>query len=106
MMEGYLQMSREIRRVPLNWEHPKDGDDLFIPMHDTTYVEEAMDYLQQVQDWDSGIHYDLKEDPSLKDKYPFYWDWAGEPPLPENYRPAWTQDNPPVGYQVYENVSE
>jgi len=97
-------MGREIRRVPANWKHPKDDKGNFIPMYDQDYESAAREWLQDCIAWDSGTHQDILDNPELKQKYPFYQEWAGNPPNPDSYRPKF--DAEPSWYQVYETVSE
>lgn len=91
-------MGREIRRVPLDWEHPRDEDGHYIPLHDRTYEEAAEEWLQALLRWEAG------EDPAReRSGIRYYWEYAGPPPEPEHYRPAWESE--PTGFQVYETVS-
>lgn len=73
-------MGREIRRAPLDWLHPRDFNGNYIPMFD--------------DDYDSALA-EFEEDPAAFDD---------QPPDPLLYRPDWYGQ--PLGYQVYENVSE
>lgn len=95
-------MGREIRRVPPDWKHPKDTgyrQKGFLPMHDSPF-DPAMDkWIEARRKWNAD------EDPD-RDKHPMaYHEWAGGPPNPEYYRPAW-QEETRTAYQVYETVSE
>lgn len=95
-------MGREIRRVPADWEHPKDDMHLdYRPLFDRSYATEAREWMDKAIAWDNGT------DPNCaryKAKHPFYWTWAGNPPNPKSYRPEWTSE--PTHYQMYENVTE
>ena len=93
-------MSREVRRVPLDWQHPRDERGHYVPMFDTAYEDDLAEWIEGRRKWDAG------ED-SDRARYGGTWEeWSGSAPTPETYRPSWTEDNPPVGYQVYESVSE
>lgn len=111
-------MSREIRRVPANWEHPRQdcphtpwaggcdearehGGKCFKPMYDRDYESEIEDWIEQYQLAKRGEHPDQAT--FAKNNEPF-WEWYGEPPNPDYYRPKWTEE--PAWYQVYETVSE
>lgn len=113
-------MGREIRRVPANWEHPKqrckhypqpigctearqNGGLCSIPLCDMDFESEAREWMEKAIAW----HEDKMSPDELKYKadYPFYWQWASDPPDPKYYRPKWT-DEERTHYQVYENVSE
>ena len=71
-------MSREIRRVSLDWEHPRNSRG-FVPLFDGW--AEAME--------------SFGKDPK---------DWDGEAPNPEKYMPDFGERA--TAYQVYESVSE
>ena len=112
-------MSREIRRVPPHWEHPRQeckhmpwagGCDeakahhgrCYRPLLNNDYQSAAREWLDAAIAWDNGT------DPSAaeyKATHPFYWQWNGNPPEPEDYRPFWTPEEA-THYQVYETVSE
>ena len=96
-------MGREIRRVPLDWEHPRDDEGNYISMYDQDY-ESAMDeWLADLQSWSDGTHEALIDKPNLKDKIDFCGR-NGSPPDKEYYRPKFESD--PIGYQVYQNISK
>lgn len=102
-------MSREIRRVDANWEHPRrkcphnpwaggcdyakrsDGK-CFQPMFDRDFDTALLNWLEDYKEWKKvGAHeYEL-------------WDDIGGPPDPQYYRPAWKSAE---WYQLYEGVSE
>ena len=91
-------MGREIRRVPKGWEHPRDRDGNFIPMHDQPYKKVLDGWIRAYHVWDGGILLD-----GTKGDAP-YWEAWGPPPDPDRYRPAF--DSEPMCYQIYETVSE
>lgn len=98
-------MGRECFRVPMDWEHPKGDDGQFQPMHmDRDFVSEANDWLRKANQWNDGTHPDLVEDVTLKEEFPFYWMWDGDPPDAKYYRPVWRSE--PTHYQMYETTSE
>ena len=98
-------MGREIRRVPLDWQHPKRENGSYQPLYDEDYESAAAKWITNFIAWDNGTHKDLTDDPTLKTRCPYYWDWNGGPPDKDYHRPTrWKTD--PTGYQVYENVSE
>lgn len=94
------QMGREIRKVPKDWEHPKDCKGHFKPLYDGDYDEAALEWIEGFRKWESG------EDPNKATaKSPYYWDWDGPPPDRDYYHPAWLPEEV-VCYQIYETVSE
>lgn len=98
-------MGRQLRRVPPNWEHPRNESGHYKPLYDRTYAEAARAYYDNVVAWENGTHEDLVDHPDRKESNPYYWDWDGDPPDREYYRPAWAAEEA-THYQVYENVSE
>ena len=102
-------MSREIRRVPPNWEHPLHTAETvqgrfpasfighFIPMHDQPFEDAAGEWKANFLRWEFRSHPDYK--PGTE-----YWEYEGDPPDRLSFRPAFTED--PTWYQVYETVSE
>ncbi len=94
-------MGSEIRRVPAGWEHPKDAKGDFKPLYDRPYAEAAEEYLASCIAWHEGTSDDAKK---WNRKYPYWWEWVGDPPDRDFYRPEF--DAAPTHYQVYEPVSE
>ena len=75
-------MGREIRRVPKEWQHPKDESGHYLALYDEDYESALEQYQRCPTDWDSI------------------------PPDPDYFRQAWDDDNPATHYQVYQDVSE
>lgn len=96
-------MGREIRRVPANWEHPKDEAGHYKPLYDRDYETAARKWLDACIAWDNGTHEDLERHPEYKQEYPFFWLWDGNPPDPDTHRPKFESAE---WYQIYETVSE
>jgi hypothetical protein len=91
-------MGREIRRVPPNWEHPRDKQDGgYIPMLDIDYDTAAQRWIDELMQWENKQEWKGK---SCR----YFWDWDGGPPNEEYHRPVFTEK--PTWYQVYETVSE
>lgn len=97
-------MGREIRRVPPNWEHPKDEKGNYVPMYDQDFKEAAEQWLHDCIAWNEGTHEDLVKQPSRKQDYPYFWMWHGPPPSEDCHRPKF--DTEPSWFQIYETVSE
>ncbi len=94
-------MSREVRRVPPDWQHPKKEDGRYQPMYDESFATEAQAWVDRCIAWHNGTDPDCAEH---KADHPFFWMWDGDPPDPEYYRPEWTKE--PTHYQMYETTSE
>lgn len=97
--------SWEIRRVPVDWVHPRgtpetSPDPSYIghplPMFDQTYREAESAWLVGLMAWLSGSHPDYDSGFS-------YWEYE-PPPDRRYYRPPFKGE--PTHYQLYENVSE
>lgn len=104
-------MGREIRRVPADWEHPKERKydyrtattiESFHPLFDRPFMHVAREWMDKARAWDDDTDPDCAKH---KAKHPFWWQWSGNPPDPKYYRPDW-----PAGtathYQMYETVTE
>ena len=103
-------MGREIRRVPVNWQHPTqtcphaykpcEGYRCYKPLFDRLYQNEAKEWLEEFDKWQKGYRPDYFEIGDAE----FFWDWYGMPPDKEYYRTY--KDEDAIWYQVYETVSE
>lgn len=97
-------MGREIRMVPVNWDHPKQEnqyDGRLQPMYDKQYKEAVDNWKAEFTKWEAG------ERPSYCDednKNLEYWEWENGLPDRAYYRP-WS-DSEAVWVQVWETVSE
>lgn len=94
-------MGREIRRVPAGWNHPKDSAGQYKPLYDKTYKEAADEWMAEFAAWHAGTSEDAKKH---KSEIPYYWDWGGNPPDRNYYRPDFGAEA--THYQVYQTVSE
>ena len=96
-------MGREIRRVPPNWEHPKDKGK-YVPLLDESYANARREWIDAFDLWREGKHPEQIKYPNkswVKDQD--WWEYDS-PPNRESYRPDFAE--PPTWFQVYENVSE
>jgi hypothetical protein len=95
-------MSRAIRRVPPDWEHPRNEEGRYKPLLDRDYEAAAEAWLAECIQWTKGEHPDQQSTYAAGVRY--FWDWEGRPPSREYHRPKWESE--PTAYQVYETVSE
>lgn len=97
-------MGREIRRVPPNWEHPRDKDGNYIPMLDQTYEDAGKEWIASCIEWAMGQnkYQKIGKGRPASDRRSLLL--LGMPPNEEYYRPAF--DAEPTHYQYYENTSE
>ncbi len=96
-------MGREIRRVPKDWEHPKDDNGRYKPQFERTYKEAAEDWLKSLSDFQGDVDGEKTEAIKEYDTH-YFWDWDGGPPDKEYYMPEFESEA--TAYQIYENVSE
>lgn len=101
-------MGREVRRVPANWEHPKDNEGRYIPLLDGLcealarwYRHKAMWDLGYREDWTKANTWQLREE----DETGEYSEWSGTAPDPADYMPDWS-DDARTHLQMYESTSE
>ena len=97
-------MGREVRKVPTNWDHPKQEgryDGRLQPMFDETFEEAAAKWKAEFAEWESGIRPSYCSDESKELEY---WEWNGGPPERAYYRP-W-KDEEATWVQVWETISE
>ena len=95
-------MGREIRRVPPGWNHPRKENGRYQPMYDRSFSEEAKQWVADCIAWNDGTHPDCEKH---KANFPFWWQWHGNPPDGEYYRPEWTNEER-THYQMYQCTSE
>lgn len=92
-------MGREIRRVPSDWQHPKDDDGDYKRLYDNDYHSAAREWIEAFDLWRKGEH------PSQLESCKYYWEYSN-PPDEESYRErVWTAEEA-TAYQIYETVSE
>lgn len=99
-------MGREIRRVPPDWQHPRDARGEYIPTFDQDYDSAAQEWIDTLMQWEAGDNPDRAIYETEKGCRCYYWAWNGDPPDPASYRHrAWTAEEA-TAYQYYENTSE
>jgi hypothetical protein len=97
-------MGREIRRVPPNWEHPRDDKGHHKALYDKDYETAARDWVKDLIDWENDKDGERSQITKETGTRHFWWEWDGEPPDREYFRPKFTEA--PTHYQIYETVSE
>lgn len=95
-------MGREIRRVPATWQHPKDENGKYQPMHDRSFSAAFAEYERERAAWERGEFPDYASEES---KRLTFVEWEGEPPDPAYYVPEWPAEER-THWQMYENTSE
>lgn len=100
-------MGREVRRVPANWEHPKNENGNYIPMFGRSFAQEVADWDEAAAKWEQGLKSDWQGGWKPKDAdetFP-YSEWAGDRPVESDYMPDWPESER-THYQMYEDTSE
>ena len=98
-------MGREVRKVPADWQHPKDSSGRYIPLFD------GKDYARRLTSWDAGA---AKWAEGLVEDYSGGWkpkpvdlvhysDWDGKRPDSADYMPVWSDA---THLMMYEDTSE
>lgn len=98
-------MSREIRKVPKGWQHPKNERG-YQPVNDEYYLDALSQWITNHNLWLKGEHPDQLNALYRTNDYKFYAEWGGNAPEVEYYRTAnWTPEEASC-FQYYEIVSE
>lgn len=92
-------MGREVRKVPKNWRHPKDKNGHYQPLYDGDFETAAAKWKDGLARWEAGT-YEEKKDRTFE-----FWEWEGNPPKREYYRPRWSEEER-THFQMYEATSE
>jgi hypothetical protein len=113
-------MGHEIRRIPSNWEHPKEQKgqyeygrfvvkEVFKPLYDSSFNESAQEWLDDLALWLKGEHPRQLEPDYDATAYPKtirgYSEQFEKFPNLDYYRPEWDEADC-TAYQIYETVSE
>lgn len=98
------RMSRELRRVPPTWEHPRDKQGKFRPLYDRTFESAAREWKRGFAAWEADED-GMRSQATARHGPVEYWEWEGYPPDREYYRPEWTVEEASA-YQIYETVTE
>ncbi|WP_018619068.1 hypothetical protein [Spirosoma luteum] len=99
-------MGRELRKVPADWEHPKQHNGNYQPMYEEYYGDAIADWINEHQQWENGTHPTLVVHPEYKEEYPFYAMWNGGPPNVDYYRTRKFTPEELTHIQLYETTSE
>lgn len=98
-------MGREVRRVPADWQHPKNDDGSYIPLlpRPPSWWDEGK------RQWEAGLVTDYRggwePKPSWCSKIETWVDYAGERPDPGHGMPEWLPEQR-THWQMYENTTE
>ena len=95
-------MGRELRRVSEGWEHPRDPNGSYRPMHDESFDEAVDEYFGEYHLWLKGEAQYQRDSERTPQAFVRYY---GGSPDEEYCRPNWP-DEERTHFQVYETVSE
>ena len=95
-------MSREVRKVPADWAHPKHINGSYKALFDSDFDANAADWDKGQKEWLDGIYPDYVSEDS---KQMSYSEWAGDRPKREDYMPSWS-DSEKTHLMMYETTSE
>lgn len=103
-------MGREVRRVPADWQHPKDGQGNFVPLLGGDFASADAEWQEGYAKWQEGLCRDYSGDDQWKpidpqNKHMRYTDWSGSRPSPDDYMPAWPEEQR-THLMMYEDTSE
>lgn len=103
-------MGREVRRVTVKWEHPKDERGNYNPLLGRSFSESLKDWEEGNEQWNKGFRSSWDDNNPWKQKEPdelemTFEEWSGEKPKIEDYMPEW-KDDELTHIQMYEDTSE
>jgi hypothetical protein len=101
-------MGREVRRVPSDWEHPRDKRGGYIPMFDESFAVEASNWKAEFIKWEEGFRNDYNGGWTPREGKQLvmeFWEWHGNPPDRKSYCPDWPEESR-THYQMYEDTTE
>lgn len=102
-------MGREVRKVPANWQHPKNDNGTYIPLHGRSFATEDAEWNLEYEKWNEGFRRNFSSDgwvPRTEDELNMrFTEWHGRRPNPDDYMPAWS-DAEKTHWQMYEDTTE
>lgn len=100
-------MSRKVRRVPANWEHPKNEEGNFIPLLGGSFKKRAAEWDEEAAQWAKGFYrlFGDKWKPKEPDKTGTFEEWDGPRPEEHGYMPEWPEAAR-THFQMYETTTE
>lgn len=103
-MRAVMMLSRNVRRVPMDYDPPRDPRGGYHPTYDQFYADALREWEEEKARWDAGERPDFCS-PENRDLS--YEEWDGPAPDPEFYYPgsAWPEDAE-MAIRMYEDVTE
>ena len=85
-------MGREVRMVPVGWEHPRDARGRYVPLLAGPFEERVARWDEEKEMWGRGLRRSWKNYPSSEfvphDKACTFEEWNDERPRAEDYMPT------------------
>jgi len=100
-------MGREVRRVPKDWQHPRDRYGDLIPLFDGDHETACQEWLDNCILWAHGNHPAQEDD--FNRTIQFYWQYSNCPEVAWDDRGGHMYEKPRTDlthYQLYENTTE
>ncbi len=105
-------MGRELRRVPPNWQHPKDHRDRYIPLLGRSYEKDINEWMSGRINWNKGFEPDYSDGKEnawkkrRKERSKMTWEeYNGDAPKSSRYMPDWPKEVT-THFCMYENTTE
>jgi hypothetical protein len=103
-------MGKAARRVPAQWQHPKDENGRYLPLRDgTQYERRARAWDDEEKKWREGLRRDEITGPwkpiEVRFRSMTYAECNGPRPDPKNYTPQWSPSEC-THWQYYEEVTD
>lgn len=106
-MPMVMMSGRELRRVPLDYQHPTDSQGRNRPIFLEFYEDALERWVAEWREWQAGTHPDLQRDGLAADaKRLLFAEWHGGPPDPETYLTVRWPEDAEMGIQMWETVTE
>jgi hypothetical protein len=103
-----MMLSRKVRRVPMDFEHPRNSRGDHQPLYDGFYVSAVREWLAGWEAWQKGEHADQIKYAAEPERVAYtFEEWHGTGPDPDYYYPGETwPEGTTLGICMYEDVME
>jgi len=101
-------MGREVRRVPADWQHPKDEQGRYIPLLGRSFSKDTAEWNEGKELWEQGKRRHFCDGtivPRSPEHTGTWEEWEGPAPQAERYMPDWPEERR-THWQMYEDTSE
>jgi hypothetical protein len=105
-------MGREVRKVPKNWQHPKNDNGQLIGLLGDSFKEALKDWDEQYKKWKQGLCQSYKDYPNItyvpisdENKQMSFSEYYSCRPIKSEYMPEWKEEEK-THFQMYEICSE